>query len=156
MIFECKPFFQLKTSQQRYQYALLRIYQQYRPRHCFIAKLLKSTAQAKVLCHLHNGNLADNFIYSLKQTPCEQVLNSEHLCLIEREIQQSFPADHHLADWQAHAYLGTPLISHTQNVQGILVCIFDHEVEAGTQNLQRFKELSYILGGELSHQIEIV
>lgn len=155
MILEYKPFFQLKTSQQRYQYALLRIYQQYRPRHCFIAKLLKSSTQAKVLCHLHNGDLADNFIYSLKQTPCEQAVNSEHLCLIERQVQQDYPEDLHLVKWQAQSYLGAPLISHNRKVQGILVCIFDHEIESGSQNLKRFKELSYILGGELSHQIEV-
>ena len=155
MIFEYKPFFQFKTSEQRYQYALLRIYQQYRPRHCFIAKLLKQSSQAKVLCHLHNGNLADNFIYALEQTPCEQVSNSEHLCLIERQVQNSYPDDKHLKKWQAQAYLGAPLLSHTQNVQGILVCIFDHEVESANQNLQRFKEISYILGGELNHQIEV-
>ncbi len=152
MISEFKPFFQLKSSEQRYQYALLRIFQQYRPSHCFVAKFIDHGQKVKVLCHLHDGHIADNFIYDLNSTPCEQAKISTQLYCIAQGAQAQYPDDPALRNWQIEGYLATTLMLHDAHPIGILVCMFDQPIDQSKHNFNRFNELGYVIGGELNHQ----
>ena len=57
-----------------------------------------------------NGAIINNFSYSLKGTPCEQVF-TQTACLYPDHIQSLFPEDTLLVDLGANSYFGVPLQS---------------------------------------------
>ncbi|MCU0879293.1 MAG: ATP-binding protein [Pirellulaceae bacterium] len=75
----------------------------------------------RTLALVSHGKLLDNIEYDLAHTPCSNVLKRE-LCLYPSRVQQEFPRDQWLTDWQVDSYAGTPLISASGEVLG-LICV---------------------------------
>ena len=73
-----------------------------------------------------NGNFADNFMYQLKDTPCELVLTGERVCIHDMNVAINFPEDKLLQEMGIEAYVGAPVVSSTQSeVSSILVLLDD-------------------------------
>ncbi len=67
-----------------------------------------------------HGEIVDGFEYELAHTPCENVV-SKQLCCYAQGVQQQFPLDRILAEWNIESYLGAPLWSSANRSLGLLV-----------------------------------
>lgn len=66
----------------------------------------------------------DNFVYNLKDTPCEIVLSGERVCIHENNVCQDFPDDLLLQEMGIEAYIGAPVTSkESSGVSSILVLL---------------------------------
>lgn len=75
----------------------------------------------RTLALVSHGKLLDNIDYDLAHTPCSNVLQRE-MCLYPSRVQQAFPRDQWLADWEVDSYAGTPLIAASGELLG-LICV---------------------------------
>lgn len=72
----------------------------------------------------------DNFIYSLKDTPCEIVLTGERVCIHDSNVCIDFPEDQLLQNMNIEAYVGAPVVSKNKaGVSSILVLLDDKPME---------------------------
>jgi len=66
----------------------------------------------------------DNFIYDLKDTPCEIVLSGERVCIHDSNVCIDFPDDELLQEMNIEAYIGAPVTSKNESgVSSILVLL---------------------------------
>ncbi len=63
---------------------------------------------AETVAFYAKGEIAANFRYALKDTPCENVLGQQ-LCVYRQGVQNQFPEDTMLIDMGVEGYIGTPL-----------------------------------------------
>ncbi len=66
---------------------------------------------------------AENFVYDLGGTPCENVI-SKQVCSYPVDVQRQFPSDELLVEMNIHAYLGAPIVSSADRALG-LVAVLD-------------------------------
>jgi diguanylate cyclase (GGDEF)-like protein/PAS domain S-box-containing protein len=71
-----------------------------------------------------NGEVIDNFSYSLVGTPCGEVLG-DNVCVFECSVQQLFPLDTMLEEMHAQSYVGVPLYDSNKNVTGLMSILDD-------------------------------
>ena len=76
-------------------------------RYSFVSMLSDDRQRFRTLAVWGRGGLLDNIEVPVAGTPCEAVLNGEMSHHPER-LQQLFPQDTGLADWQAESYCGVP------------------------------------------------
>lgn len=94
-------------------------------RYAFIGKIVDISANTIRTMALWNGkDMAENFTYCLKGTPCEQII-ARKSCFFPKGIQKIFTKDKFLVDWNIHSYLGVPLINSEQQPIGLLSLMDD-------------------------------
>src|SRR5262245_32135642 len=69
-----------------------------------------------------DGQIAPNFAYDLRDTPCQNV-TSGTLCVYPDRIQSRFPHDRSLAEMGIEGYVGTPLCDSQGRVIGLMVML---------------------------------
>lgn len=74
------------------------------------------------------GKIQDNFTYSLKDTPCQNVTDGT-LCTYPKDVASMFPEDYLLVDMGVEAYSGTPLFDSNNRCHGLMVVLFQKEIE---------------------------
>jgi PAS domain S-box-containing protein len=84
---------------------------------------LLSPVTANTLFVYSNGEYLDNFQYELKNTPCENVVDSGS-CVYPENVQNQFPDDALLADMDIIGYGGAPLHDREGKVNGILAALY--------------------------------
>ena len=72
------------------------------------------------LCY--QGEIIENFSYSLNGTPCAQVVSNE-LCLYPDNVQKYFPEDHLLKEMKVQGYIGIPMLDSRHAVLGIMAVL---------------------------------
>ncbi|CAH9053243.1 hypothetical protein PSECIP111854_01132 [Pseudoalteromonas sp. CIP111854] len=148
-------FYNLQSTEQRYQYTLHTLYQRLKAEHCVIGKFVNNGSQVKTLHYLHDGQLRDNFLYELAGTPCSDAKEQNYVCLIDSKLQQLYPKDELLNVLDIHSYLGVTLRAPDNKAVGILVCMFNEPFTVSDKDKQWFLELSLIVATELSHNLEM-
>lgn len=88
----------------------------------FIGKLDQQHAYAETLSLAANGQLAENFTYSLEHTPCEEV-SKDNICLHTSDVCAKYPKDQMLVDMGIQSYFGMPLYDSQSRVFGLLVAL---------------------------------
>ena len=83
--------------------------------------------KASTLAVWANGELAENFEYGLKDTPCRIVANGKN-CHYPNNVQKLFPDDQLLIDMGVESYLGVPMFDKEKNIIGLLVVMHDMEI----------------------------
>ena len=78
--------------------------------------------QVNTLAVWARGELAENFVYDLAFTPCENVVHAG-ACSFDSGIQQSYPKDQMLCDMGAESYVGLPLRAADGRVLGLLAAL---------------------------------
>lgn len=73
-----------------------------------IDKLLGDNLTAKTVAVYHNGRFEDNVEYSLKDTPCGEVVG-KNVCSFTKGVRHLFPNDAVLQDMNAESYVGITL-----------------------------------------------
>ena len=73
-----------------------------------------------------SGEYTENFMYQLKDTPCELVLTGERVCIHDMNVARDFPEDKLLQELGIESYVGAPVVSKTSSgVSSILVLLDD-------------------------------
>jgi PAS domain S-box-containing protein len=75
-----------------------------------------------------DGQIAPNFAYDLRGTPCQNV-TSGTLCVYPDRIQSRFPHDRALAKMDMEGYVGTPLCDSQERVIGLMVMLSRRPLE---------------------------
>jgi len=75
-----------------------------------------------------DGQIAPNFAYDLRNTPCQNV-TSGTLCVYPDRIQSRFPHDRALAEMGMEGYVGTPLCDSQGRVIGLMVMLSRRPLE---------------------------
>ena len=80
----------------------------------------ESHSKIKSIAYCVGGKIEDNFIYELKGTPCEKVVEGE-ICIYKNNVHTLFPDDHFLSENNIRSYMGTPLVDSKGLPIGIIV-----------------------------------
>lgn len=95
---------------------------------CFVGKINDNRDECTSLALLVHGEPAENFSYSLHNTPCANVLDSV-TCFYPRDICSLFPEDEMLQAMNVQGYVGRRLHDSKGKMIGILVALFERPVE---------------------------
>jgi PAS domain S-box-containing protein len=87
-----------------------------------IDRLEEGLLTARTLAVYHNGRFEDNVFYTLKDTPCGDVVG-QRICCFPRNVRGLFPKDAVLQDLQAESYLGTTLWNSQGKPIGLIAVI---------------------------------
>ena len=101
----------------------------------------KDTTQVNTIAVWSGDKIIDNFSYSLKGTPCSNVLKSD-ACFYPSAIQHLFPEDILLENMQAESYIGVPLKSNNGHVLGIIALLDDKPMVERSQTINLLNSLS--------------
>lgn len=71
-----------------------------------------------------HGQIAENFSYDLRDTPCEHVMDGS-MCFYASDVQKSFPRDLLLTEMGIDSYLGIPLFGSKGQLLGIIATLHD-------------------------------
>jgi transcriptional regulator with GAF, ATPase, and Fis domain len=99
--------------------------------------------------------LLDNFVYELKDTPCEQVYSGNRVCMFPKDVARRFPKDSLLEEMGVQCYIGAPVLDTYGHLQGLLVLLHDRDVETLEFYTEIIEYLAIRVGAELDRiQIE--
>lgn len=115
----------------------------------FIAELDTDKYTSKTIALVAKGELAENFEYSLKDTPCANVADNS-VCCYRDHVCDTFPNDQLLIDMNIESYLGTPLRDSKQKVMGLIVALYENPLE----NEQEVITLFEIFSGRIAAELE--
>jgi signal transduction histidine kinase len=114
-----------------------------------IDKLNKDENTVETLSFISWGKANNSIAYSLKDTPCENVIG-KNLCLYTRNIQESFPNDKMLVDLKAESYIGIPLWDTKGNPIGLIALMDTKPMD----NPEDLKTILQIVAVRVAHEIE--
>jgi len=82
----------------------------------------------ETIAHAIKGSIADNFIYTLPGTPCQNTFENAGCAYVEN-VAELFPLDVLLEQMQIEGYIGIPLINSKGTSIGILVLLYKAPVK---------------------------
>jgi len=94
----------------------------------FIAELREDGETADVIALSVNGEDGELFAYELATTPCAEVVGKEARAF-PRDVQDAFPDDELLVDFNAQAYIGVPLFGAADRPLGVLAVVHSKPIE---------------------------
>lgn len=95
--------------------------------------LIDKENNTNLVSFYHFDEKLENVSYSLADSPCEQVQNSQSICFFE-DIQKQFPKDHMLQTLEVNYYLGGPITNAEDEVIGIMNVLKKEPFEINEQN----------------------
>ena len=103
---------------------------------------------AQTLAVFHNGEFEDNVSYTLKDTPCGDVVG-KRICVFQRNVRAQFAKDAVLQELQAESYLGATLWSAQGKPIG-LIAVIGRKPLADTRMAESILQLAAVrAAGEL-------
>lgn len=91
--------------------------------YAFIAELKQNLpGRVQTVAVFAKGQVAENFEYDLRHTPCENVMN-DSICSYPNEVQTAFPLDDLLKEMKVEGYVGTPLLDSTGRTNGLMAVL---------------------------------
>lgn len=114
-----------------------------------IGRLEDGNSRARTIAVCKSHKLIDNFVYDLKDTPCEQV-TSDDSRLHKTGVQQEFPNDTMLVDMGVDSYYGMPLYASSGEVMGLVVAMYKHPVIDPV----RIESIFNLFAGRIAAEIE--
>lgn len=89
----------------------------------FIGRLLDDKKSVQTMSVLAGGEFVDNFVYALKDTPCDEVL-SQKINLVSEGVCELYPKDELLVQMGIESYYGSSMIAEGKKV-GLVVLLHD-------------------------------
>lgn len=102
-----------------FQRCVRNLAQAYGARYAFIGVVLDNGQHVRTLAVWANDALAPNFDYSLEGTPCKDILDLRKE-LIPHDAARLYPEDTMLVQMGIDSYYGTPLVSPSGRVRGLI------------------------------------
>lgn len=87
-----------------------------------IDRLVGDNLSAQTLAVYCGGKFEDSVVYTLKDTPCGEVVG-KRFCCFPRDVRQLFPKDAVLQKMAAESYIGTKLCSAQGQIIGLIAVI---------------------------------
>jgi len=124
--------------------------QLFEARYAFIG-VIENADQAHVttIAASENGKLVPNFNYSLKGTPCENVIG-KRTCIYPDNVQKLFPEDGLLVEMGVEGYVGTPLFDVDGEPSGIIVLLDNRPLS----NADHMKGVMEIIAARAAAELE--
>ncbi|NOZ75871.1 MAG: PAS domain S-box protein [FCB group bacterium] len=86
----------------------------------FVGELnAQDPGQIQTIAFVQDGELKPNFIFNMKETPCENVVGKEY-CQCVEDVRRKFPRDTFLQEWEIDSFYGMPLFAGGNNQLGII------------------------------------
>ncbi len=104
-----------------------------------VGEIQPDNQTVKVLSMILDGKEVYDFSYSLKGTPCENVVERE-FCLYPDNVTHLFPESKDLLELNIRGYIGTPLWDSGGNVSGIL-CVLSRNPLKPSQTVREIMEI---------------
>ena len=114
-----------------------------------IDKLEGDGLNARTIAVWHDGQFEDNIVYSLKDTPCGDVVGKA-ICCFPASVCKLFPNDTVLQDLKAESYVGVTLWSHTGKPIGLIAVIKSNPIK----NLKLAEDLLKMVAVRASGELE--
>ncbi len=115
----------------------------------FIARIDNKHNNATTISLVAKGAIANNFTYSLVDTPCAKVVD-DNVCIYPKNICQLFPNDQLLKDMNIEGYIGVPLHDSNNDLIGIIVTLHSKEIKAPDTATTLFE----LFSGRIAAEIE--
>ncbi|QOY51659.1 PAS domain S-box protein [Candidatus Sulfurimonas baltica] len=115
----------------------------------FIARLDDKKINSTTIALAAKGEIVDNFVYDLKDTPCADVSDNS-VCCFTQGITKLYPKDQLLIDMNIESYIGTPLQDSKGNVMGLIVALSEKKIE----NEDFIKTLFEVFSGRIAVELE--
>jgi len=119
--------------------------------HTFIAVLDPKKSTSRTIALVSKGEIANNFEYTLKDTPCADVADNS-VCYYRGGVCELFPQDKLLKEMNIDAYIGSPLYDSKQRTIGIIVSLYEKSLENEQDVLTLFKVFSGRIAAELERK----
>lgn len=97
-------------------------------------------------------SIAEQYEYSLFNTPCEHVIEGE-IKIIPQKVQMFYPKDQDLVDWEVESYIGIPLFNHKGGIIGHIAVLDNDFIEDVELVVTVLKTCSNRVGAELERAI---
>jgi PAS domain S-box-containing protein len=114
-----------------------------------IDRLHDALLSAQTLAVFHNGHFEDNVCYTLRDTPCGDVVGQQ-ICCFPQNVRELFPKDEVLQDLQAESYLGVTLWSTLGQPIGLIAVIGRQPLT----NTRRAESLLQVVAVRAAHELE--
>lgn len=139
------------TSSENYFHAVTKeLSNIYHSKFAFIGLLQSNVGQSiSTLSVRIDNKIANNFDYSLRNTPCQDVLNSK-IELIPCDVASLYPKDDMLREMGIDSYFGAPIISSDNKTIGIVVIMHDKPIEIA----EWLKSVIGLIAKNVSFEIE--
>jgi len=115
----------------------------------FIAKLDKARFVSQTLSLVVGDDFAENFEYSLENTPCADVSN-DSTCIYPHKICSLYPKDQLLIDMNVDGYVGAPLHDSKGDIFGLVVALYTDPIK----NADDVAALFELFAGRISAEVE--
>lgn len=115
----------------------------------FIAIIDKEKYESQTISLVAKGEIVENMAYSLKDTPCADVFD-DSVCYFSSGVQNYFPNDQLLVEMKIEGYIGSPLINSKKEVMGLIVGLYETEI----QNKDDILTLFQIFSGRIAAELE--
>jgi len=117
--------------------------------YAFVGELFGGAGKIRTIAVSANGQQAENFVYDLAGTPCNEVL-SKLTCEYARGVQSSFPEDLMLVDMGVEAYVGVPLFDSGGQTIGLCAVLY----RAPLVDLARVRNTLQIFASRAAAELE--
>lgn len=97
-------------------------------KYVIIGQLSDDFSHIHTLVFMKDGQLLENYSYSLKGTPCACVLQ-EQFCFHPCDVAPAFPDDKELKEFNIDCYLGKILTAHDSTPLGITVLMDETQIK---------------------------
>ncbi len=94
----------------------------------FIGELSLDKKSVRTISLCINGEIAENFEYELRHTPCENVVGQD-ICSYQKNVASLFPKDLLLDQMGVDGYVGVPLFNKKNKPSGILVALYKTQIK---------------------------
>lgn len=124
-----------------------------------IDRLTGGNLAARTLAMYYNGKFDDNIEYTLKETPCGEVVG-KNICFYPKGVRHLFPYDQALQDMSAESYVGTTLWSSDGKPIGLIAVIGerpleDHHLAETILNLVSTRAAGELERSEVEYQLKL-
>lgn len=96
--------------------------------HTFISKIEDSSLFANTIAHAKDGQLAENFSFTLDNTPCQTVYDGR-ASVHQRGVQGLFPSNETLKALNIQGYAGIPLFNAKKETFGVIVALYREPIK---------------------------
>lgn len=140
----------LPSNEHYYQSVTTTLTQMYQTQFAFIGIFENELHNSiKTLSVCSGEQHIQNFIYELKHTPCQNVLDLK-MELISSNVTQHYPKDKLLVDMKVEGYFGVPIISSMNEMMGLIVVM-----DTKAMIIQNWVQpVLKVIAKQVSHEIE--
>ena len=126
------------------------IYKHFQVEYIIIGRAVQpENVKVETIVALKDGVLIENFIYELQNSPCENVCETQEVCIYEKNVKTDFHKHSLVTDLNIESYIGSPLMQN-KNIFGLLVFLDSDKIDVPAY----YQSMIHILASRVSAEIE--